>query len=85
VVVHEHKGGETYANIAACTPDKSREPLVPCGKYVRVKDRPPEGRERLSARAAGEATTTDSAAVKVHVGRYNGLELRDLAPEQVRF
>lgn len=40
VVVHEHKDGETYANIAACTPDKSGNPLQPSGKYVRIKDRP---------------------------------------------
>ena len=39
VVVHEHKDGETYANIVACTPDKSSEPLAASGKYVRVKDR----------------------------------------------
>src|SRR5690349_19540672 len=41
VVVHEHKDGETYANIVACTPDKSNEPLKATGKYVRVKDRQP--------------------------------------------
>src|SRR4051812_8473744 len=40
VVIHEHKDNETYANIAACTPDKSGAPLRPCGKYVRMKDRP---------------------------------------------
>src|SRR5215475_5593205 len=40
VVVHETKDGETYANIVACTPDKSQEPLRPSGKYTRVQDRP---------------------------------------------
>ena len=42
VVVHEHKDGETYANIAARAPDKSGNPLKPTGKYVRLKDRPPK-------------------------------------------
>jgi hypothetical protein len=39
VVVHEFKDGETYANIAACTQDKSGNPLKASGKYVRVQDR----------------------------------------------
>jgi hypothetical protein len=39
VVVHEFKDGETYANIASCTHDKSGNPLKPSGKYVRVRDR----------------------------------------------
>src|SRR5688572_19399201 len=39
VVVHQHKDGEVYANIAACTPDKSGDPLKPSGKFIRTKDR----------------------------------------------
>ena len=92
VVVQEHKDGETYANIVACTPDKSGEPLKPSGKYVRVKDRPPRdgggaggtgggGYRRAEQPAEGGG---DHAAVKIHVGRCKGLELRDLAPEQVQ-
>ncbi len=99
VVVHEHKDGATYANIAACTPFKSGEPLVPCGKYVRLKDRKPA----VSSNAAGAAGTSvpansgyrraeqpasggpvDHASVKVHVGRCKGLELRDLSIDQVQ-
>lgn len=99
VVVHEHKDGETYANIVACTPDKSNESLKASGKYVRVKDRQPEG-----GKATGSAAPTSGApsqngyrrteqpapagedfgAVKIHVGRCKGLELRDLAAEQVQ-
>jgi hypothetical protein len=86
VVVHEHKDGETYSNIVACTPDKSAEPLKPIGKYVRVKDRPPkDGSGQPGYRRAepnGEAGA-EHASVKVHVGRCKGLELRDLSPEQV--
>lgn len=97
VVVQEHKDGETYANIVACTPDKSSESLQVSGKYVRVKDRPPKegstssrpspqsgegGTYRRAQPAADPAV--EHAVVKVHVGRCKGLELRDLAPEQVQ-
>ena len=97
VVVHEHKDGETYANIVACTPDKATEPLKPSGKYVRVKDRPardgntspqpsPQSGEGGSYRRAQPTADAggDHASVKVHIGRCKGLELRDLSPEQVQ-
>ena len=102
VVVHEHKDDEVYANIAACTPDKSGAPLAPSGKYVRVKDRGIGG----TANSAAAGTTApasgggaqgnyrraeqpasdgaDLGATKIHVGRCKGLEVRDLAPEQVK-
>ncbi|HMJ91012.1 MAG TPA: hypothetical protein VK530_14415, partial [Candidatus Acidoferrum sp.] len=91
VVVHEHKDGETYANIVACTPDKSVEPLAASGKYIRVKDRQGTGVPGNGAGAQGGGyrraqpaeAGDDQASVKVHVGRCKGLELRDLAPEQV--
>lgn len=94
VVVHEHKDGETYANIVACTPDKAKEPLKASGKYVRVKDRqappapngadaPANGGGYRRAQPAAEASV-DHAAVKVHIGRCKGLELRDLSLEQVQ-
>lgn len=91
VVVHEHKDGETYANIVACTPDKSGEPLKATGKYVRVKDRPAApgsngaGATNGYRRAEQPAETSeDFGATKIHVGRCKGLELRDLAAEQVQ-
>jgi hypothetical protein len=97
VVVHEHKDDEVYANIAACTPDKSGEPLEPSGKFVRAKDRPPKDGQAGPAPAGGGAPGggsyrraqqpasdgADLGATKVHVGRCKGLEVRDLAPEQV--
>jgi len=86
VVVHEHKDGETYANIVACTPDKSAEPMKASGKYVRVKDRPakdaPGGGYRRAEQPASDGG--DLGATKIHVGRCKGLEVRDLAPEQVQ-
>ena len=95
VVVHEHKDGETYANIVACTPDRSNEPLKPSGKYVRVKDRPAKDGAANGVGAAGNSTGTyrraqpaesgdDYLSTKIHVGRCKGLEVRDLAPEQVQ-
>ena len=88
VIVHEHKDGETYANIVACTPEKSAEPLKPCGKYVRVKDRqgtgvPATGGYRRAEQPAGSGAV-DHGAVKVHVGKYKGIELRDLNLEAVQ-
>jgi hypothetical protein len=96
VVLHEHRDGETYANIVACAPDKSGEPLQATGKYVRMKDRPardgtaPQSGEgaggyRRAEQPASEAgeKAGDQGATKVHVGKCKGLELRDLAPEQV--
>jgi hypothetical protein len=83
VVVHEFKDGETYANIAACTPDKSGTPLKSSGKYVRVKDRPPK--DATGYRRAEQAGDSggDLGATKIHVGKCKGLEVRDLSPEQV--
>lgn len=103
VVVHEHKDGKVYANIAACTPDKSGEPLKASGKFVRTKDRPATAGANSSG-AAGNAgggqggyrraeqpsgTSAEeggpaNAAVKIHVGRCKGLELRDLSVDQVQ-
>lgn len=76
VVVHEHREGNTFANIAACLPDKSGAPLAPSGKYVRVQDRPAIGN--------GNDNGGDLGATKVHVGRCSGLELRELSVDQVQ-
>jgi hypothetical protein len=96
VVVHEHKDGKVYANIAACTPDKSGEPLKLSGKFVRAKDRAAtagaNGAPATGAAAPGgyrraqqpPGAGSEHASVKVHVGKCKGLELRDLAPEQVQ-
>jgi hypothetical protein len=95
VVVHEHKDGKVYANIAACTPDRSGEPLKPSGKFVRAKDRQPanggnqgsvnsnQGGGYRRAQQPAEAGS-EHAAVKIHVGKCKGLELRDLSADQVQ-
>ena len=82
-VIHEHSDGEIYANIALIQPDKSAPPLKPSGKFVRMKDRPPKdtnGYRRAEPAGAGGG---DLGATKIHVGKCKGLEVRDLAPEQV--
>jgi hypothetical protein len=93
VIVHQHKEGKVYANIAACTPDKSGEPLKPSGKFVRAKDRQaPPGPNGAGAPATGgyrraeqpAEAGSEHASVKIHVGKCKGLELRDLAVEQVQ-
>ena len=61
VVVHEHKDGETYANIAACTPDRFPEPLKLCGRYVRLKDRTLSDASMPQAAAAPIAPTPRAA------------------------
>jgi hypothetical protein len=90
VVVHEFKDGETYANIAACTPDKSGTTLTASGKYVRVKDRPPKDGQAATGGNGGYRRAEpvsngggDLLATKIHVGKCKGLEVRDLSPEQV--
>jgi hypothetical protein len=110
VITHDHaENGETYANIAACTPYRGNDPLQPSGKFTRKKDRDaakaaggngdapaaPEGetagyrkaaqpdakpREAVDGTKAGE----DWAAVKVHVGRHAGVELRDLDADAIQ-
>jgi hypothetical protein len=85
VVIHEHVDGETYANIKLIMPDRSGNPLKPSGKFVRQKDRP--GKNDAGAYHPVEQPangTTDLAATKIHVGRYKGLELRELSVDQVK-
>ena len=97
VIVQEHRDQDTYANIVACTPDKSSEPLEASGKFVRAKDKVQGAGDRgqgsaggyrrmegMAASQQGEGGDGGHAAVKVHIGRCKGLELRDLAPEQVQ-
>jgi hypothetical protein len=90
VIIHEHVNGETYANIKLIMPDKSGNPMKLSGKFVRAKNRPPKdgagaGQQGGYRRAAQPASDDgDLGATKIHVGRCKGLEVRDLAPEQVQ-
>ena len=96
VIVHHQEEEETYANIASCTPDRSGDPLKPSGKFVRAKDRldttgangaaaggaSSPGYRRAEQRPSGNVA--EHALVKVHVGKYTGIELRDLNTEAVQ-
>jgi hypothetical protein len=91
VVVHEHKDNEVYANIAACTPDKSGNSLKPTGKFIRAKDRQNangaetgNGNGYRRMEQPTQSGAVDHGAVKVHVGRHRGIELRDLNLEAVQ-
>ena len=82
VVIHNKaENGQTYANIAICT--KHDQAFPPSGKFVRQQDRPKDDAtyRRAEARPAGE---DDKLAVKVHVGQFAGIELRDLSHDAVR-
>ncbi len=82
-VIHEHSDGEVYANIALIQPDKSAQPLKPSGKFVRLKDRPPKDTSGYRRAEQSSGGGSDLLATKIHVGRCQGLEVRDLSPEQV--
>ena len=90
VVIHEHVNGETYANIKLIMPDKSGNTMKLSGKFVRAKDRPPKdgaGAGQQGGYRRAEQPSSDGGdlgATKIHVGRCKGLEVRDLAPEQVQ-
>ena len=92
VVVHEHKDGKTFANIASCKPDKSPTLLQPSGKFVRKQDRKDKGSAPGEPAEGGgtyrhveqSPAQDDWASTKIHVGKCKGLELRDLAPDQVK-
>ena len=88
IVHNEGRDGQTYANIALIQSDKSGKPLVPSGKYVRVKDRPPKDNDAQYSRAEQPANGDGENAerwrgVKVCVGKHAGLDLGDLDRESV--
>lgn len=96
VIVHNQKDDEVYANIASCTPHRNGEPLKPSGRFKRQQDREKSGdgksdstyrRTEAPAGAKGDADPVDSKQihplVKVHVGRHQGIELRELPEESI--
>lgn len=85
VVVHEHQGDKTYANIASCTPHKAGEPLKPSGKFVRAQDRNKNSSYVKTEAPAGSEPVSGSniLATKVHVGRFAGIEVRELSGDAI--
>lgn len=86
VITQEEVNGSVYANVVAIMPDKSKEPLQPSGKYVRVQDRPPKDAaySRTSTPAAQEVAHTGWRATVVHVGANKGRQLGDLSEAQLQ-
>jgi len=98
VIIHEpsQDGSRTYANIAACTPPK-KAPLAPSGSFVRKKDKDTTAGSEASVRNVAQPTTpiavpeavdstkagSDWTKVKVHVGKFAGMELRDIQIEDI--
>jgi hypothetical protein len=87
LIINEEANGNTYANISAIVPDKSKDPLKPCGKYVRKKDRPAKDGNAASYKKAatgGEESARENwQTVKVHVGKNAGVQLGDLDGDAV--
>jgi hypothetical protein len=91
VITHDQgSDGNIYSNIVACTPCK-KDPIAASGKFTRKKDKEAQGEEaqhRTAAKPTGgtqDAEAVDSTQagsdwtkVKVHVGKHQGIELRDL-------
>ncbi len=76
-VVHNEHNGTVFANIGLIRPDRSKDPLRPSGKYIRMKDREQkDGQFRQAAGGGGDGS--DWRRVKVHVGKHAGLDLGDL-------
>lgn len=84
VIVHNESGGTVYANIVACTPLRGGK-ITPSGKYTRAKDREAKSDQQFSRADQPETSSIpmDWKSVKVHVGRHEGIELRDLEREAV--
>lgn len=76
-IVHSEHNGAVYANIGLIRPDRSKDPLKPSGKYVRVKDRESKDGQFRSAAGGGE-DESNWRRIKVHVGKHAGLDLGDL-------
>lgn len=98
VVTQTRKGDEVYANIASCTRHQNGDPLKASGSYKRVKDREGAGANggnggvggasgsgyRRTETPGGVPTESgDVFAIKVHVGKFKGVDFTSLAPEAV--
>lgn len=89
VAVQEEKDGQVYTNIKSILPHDPKqhgEPLKPHGKYVRVKDRDEKTGtyQRAEQPTGGNSKENDFLTLKVHGGKYAGMELRDLSPEKIK-
>lgn len=88
IIINERNDDDVFANIKLIRPDKSGNPLKPSGTFKRKKDREQKsngnGSEYKKTEQTADENVTDWAAVKVHVGKYSGHELRELTREAIQ-
>lgn len=77
LVSNETNNGKTYARIAHIQPDKSGSPHIASGTFRRERDREGAG-SNGSRTGSGESERQEWAKVKVHVGKFAGIELGQL-------
>lgn len=81
-IIHNEHNGNVYANIGLIRPDRSKNPLQPSGKYVRVQDRESKDGQFRPAAGGGD-DGSDWRRVRVHVGKHAGIDLGDLDRDAV--
>lgn len=88
-VVHEEgRDSQVYANIALIRPDRTGKPMLPSGKFIRLKDREKktgngDAEYHRTERLADAGLPDDWRHTKVHVGRHKGLDICDLDRDAV--
>ena len=87
VIVHElsKDGAKTFSNIKLIMPHKTGEALKPSGLWVRMQDRP--AKDDQGKTVVPDGTTprpVDLSATKVHVGKFKGTPLSELADSAVK-
>lgn len=85
IVQETADNGQVYANIVSVKPDTNKDALKPSGKFVREKDRKQDDQGKRVPQVGGKAAAPaeDPEKIKVHVGRYKGVELRELSESQI--
>ena len=88
IIVHEQSqdGTKTYANIKLMMPHKHGEPLQPSGLWVRMQDRPAKDDDKVKTIVPDGTTIRppDLGATKVHVGKFKGTAISELADSAVK-
>ena len=87
VIVHEQSqdGTKTFSNIKLIMAHKSGEPLKPSGLWVRMQDRPAKDDQVKTVVPDGTTTRPpDLGATKVHVGKFKGTAISELADAAVQ-
>jgi hypothetical protein len=76
IIQHDTKDDKTFANISFIAPDKT-DPLVPSGKYKRIKDRD-DANKTEAAESLPAAESNGWMNVVVHIGKFAGKKLADV-------